>query len=140
MKKLKVYFDTSVISHLDQRDAPEKMSETHKLWEKVKTGAFNVVLSNIVFEEMLDCTAEKQAVLMDYLVQIQYERVEVTADTLRIADKGRIAMNSIPKPEIGSDFTIDDIHKIREWHYECRKGMTRQEAIAHINRRGDEFE
>jgi hypothetical protein len=49
-------------------------------------------------------------------------------------------MNSIPKPDISPDFTIDDIHKLREWHYECRKGMARQEVIDHINRRGDEFE
>jgi predicted secreted protein len=48
--------------------------------------------------------------------------------------------NSIPKPEISPNFTIDDIHKIREWHYESRKGMTRQEVIDHINRRGAEFE
>lgn len=49
-------------------------------------------------------------------------------------------MNSIPKPDISPDFTIDDIHKIREWHYDSRIGMTRQEVIDHINRRGDEFE
>lgn len=49
-------------------------------------------------------------------------------------------MNNIPKPNISPAFTIEDIHKIREWHYESRKGMTRQEAIDHINRRGAEFE
>jgi hypothetical protein len=49
-------------------------------------------------------------------------------------------INSIPKPNISPDFTIDDIHKIREWHYECRKGMSRREVIDHINRRGDELE
>ena len=27
------------------------------------------------------------------------------------------------KPEVSKDFTIDDIHKIREWHYEQRKEM-----------------
>ena len=25
------------------------------------------------------------------------------------------------KPTVSKDFTIDDIHKIREWHYEQRK-------------------
>lgn len=49
-------------------------------------------------------------------------------------------MNNIPKPDISPDFTIEDIHKIREWHYECRKGMNPQEVIDHINRRGAEFE
>jgi hypothetical protein len=27
------------------------------------------------------------------------------------------------KPTIGKNFTIDDIHKIREWHYEQHKAM-----------------
>jgi len=49
-------------------------------------------------------------------------------------------VNSIPKPDISPAFTVDDIHKIREWNYESRKGMNTQEVIDHINRRGDEFE
>ena len=47
---------------------------------------------------------------------------------------------SIPKPDISPAFTIDDIHKIRVWHYECREGMDTQEVIEHINMRGNEFE
>jgi len=86
MKRLKVYFDTSVISHLDQQDAPEKMAETHRLWEKVKAEAFDVVLSSVDFEEILDCTPEKRDTLAAYLTQIQYERVDVNADMLRIAN------------------------------------------------------
>ena len=49
-------------------------------------------------------------------------------------------MNNIPKPKISPDFTIEDIHKLREWHFECRRGMSPQEVIDHINRRGGEFE
>ncbi|MDR0293745.1 MAG: hypothetical protein LBH95_06295 [Oscillospiraceae bacterium] len=49
-------------------------------------------------------------------------------------------MNNVPKPDISPDFTIEDIRKIREWHDECRKGMSREEVITHINRRGNEFE
>ena len=48
--------------------------------------------------------------------------------------------NNIPKPDISPNFTIADIHKIREWLYECRKGMSQQEIMDDINRRGDEFE
>ncbi len=36
MRKLKLYFDTSVISHLDQQDTPDKMASTHRLIKKVK--------------------------------------------------------------------------------------------------------
>jgi len=38
-------------------------------------------------------------------------------------------INNVPKPEISRDFTIEDIHKIREWHYERRKDMTPEEII-----------
>jgi hypothetical protein len=33
-------------------------------------------------------------------------------------------MTDIPEPEISPAFTIEDIHKIREWNYERQKGMT----------------
>ena len=31
------------------------------------------------------------------------------------------------KPTVSQSFTIDDIHKIREWHYEQRKEMGMEE-------------
>jgi len=43
--------------------------------------------------------------------------------------------NDIPKPDISPDFTIDDIHKIREWHYERLKDATIEERISDIERR-----
>ena len=33
LRKLKVYLDTSIVSYLDQQDAPDKMNETLRLWE-----------------------------------------------------------------------------------------------------------
>ena len=40
-------------------------------------------------------------------------------------------MNS--KLEISPNFTIDDIHKIREYHYEITKNMTTDEWCAYFN-------
>ena len=45
--------------------------------------------------------------------------------------------NNIPKPEISPDFTIDDIHKIREWNYERLKNATIEEQIADIRHRAN---
>ena len=36
-------------------------------------------------------------------------------------------IHDVPKPEISDDFTIGDIHKIREWHYEILKDATPEE-------------
>ena len=43
-------------------------------------------------------------------------------------------MNNIPKPKISPAFTIEDIHKIREWHYEKQKGMTPDEICEDIRK------
>jgi predicted nucleic acid-binding protein len=54
MKKLKIYLDTSVISHLDQKEKPERMAESHKLWDMIKAGKFEVVISDVTITELKD--------------------------------------------------------------------------------------
>ena len=51
MRKLKVYLDTSVISHLLQEDVPEKMADTRQLWEMFKNGKYDVCLSAVTLRE-----------------------------------------------------------------------------------------
>ncbi|GMO43867.1 MAG: hypothetical protein Pg6C_05750 [Treponemataceae bacterium] len=85
MKKLKLYLDTSVISYLDQKDSPEKMAETRLFWEKIKTGEFDVVISDVVNEEIENCDEQKREVLFDYLAQIRYDVVIVDSHAIAIA-------------------------------------------------------
>ncbi|MDR1885336.1 MAG: hypothetical protein LBQ56_03615 [Synergistaceae bacterium] len=44
-------------------------------------------------------------------------------------------IHDIAKPKISPNFTVEDIHKIREWDYERLKDATREEIIADINGR-----
>ena len=44
------------------------------------------------------------------------------------------------KSVISTDFTIEDIHKIREYHYERTKDMTIAEKVAYYNNSGKEAE
>jgi hypothetical protein len=44
-------------------------------------------------------------------------------------------IHDVPKPNISPNFTIDDIHKIREWHYERLKDATIEERLADNDRR-----
>jgi hypothetical protein len=46
-------------------------------------------------------------------------------------------MSNIPMPAISPAFTIEDIHKIRAWHYEKREGMSPRE-ICEDTRKGAE--
>jgi hypothetical protein len=47
-------------------------------------------------------------------------------------------IHEISKPEISPAFTVEDIHKIREWHYERLKDATREEYHADTERRAEE--
>ena len=85
MKKLKIYLDTSVISHLDQQDAPEKMKQTQELWEILKTYKYDIVLGTIDYRELDDCDEDKKEILYSYLAEINFEVVEKTEEIEELA-------------------------------------------------------
>ena len=47
-------------------------------------------------------------------------------------------IRDIPKPKISPAFTIEDIHKLREWDYERLKDATPEEYHADTERRTEE--
>jgi predicted nucleic acid-binding protein len=87
VRKLKIYLDTSVISHLDQEDAPELVAETHKLWDRIKAGENEAVISSVVNVEIGNCNERKRNTLNEYLNEIQYTLVEVSERTVGIASR-----------------------------------------------------
>ena len=48
-------------------------------------------------------------------------------------------IHDIAKPEISSNFTIDDIHKLREWNYERFKDATFEEYLAENHKEIEKF-
>ena len=59
-RKIKIYLDTSVISHLDQNDALEKKYETLKFWDKLKTERFDIYISDVTIEEINQCSSNQK--------------------------------------------------------------------------------
>ncbi|GHT01429.1 hypothetical protein AGMMS50276_29420 [Synergistales bacterium] len=45
----------------------------------------------------------------------------------------------VPKPEISSAFTVEDIRKIRDWHYEILKDATHEECRVFYNEGAERF-
>ena len=98
---MKVYLDTSIISHLDHEDVPDKMAETKALWKLFQSGKFDVFLSTITLEEIDECPEPKRTKLLDYLKQIDYSLIEVGEETDRLAQ--RIIEMGILKPKSYDD-------------------------------------
>ena len=86
MNKLKVYLDTSVISHLYQEDAPEKMTDTRQLWEMFREEKYDVYLSTVTLEEIEGCPEPKRSQLFDCLEQINYTLVQINSNVAEIAE------------------------------------------------------
>lgn len=84
-KKLKVYLDTSVISYLMQLDAPDETKITLRLWEKFKTGIYDIYLSQVDFTEMDKCEEPKLSFLKSKLNEIDYEILEIKDSTQKLA-------------------------------------------------------
>ncbi len=87
MRKLKVYLDTSIVSYLDQQDAPDKMNETLRLWELFRQEKFDVYISDVVIREINQCPPEKLTVLQRFLDEISYTVIETDESTLELAEK-----------------------------------------------------
>ena len=86
MRKPKIYLDTSVISHLDADDVPEKMKETHILWEFLKTGKYHIIISSVTLTEISKCDEPKQTKLLEKINELDYELIEENEETLALAD------------------------------------------------------
>ena len=86
MRKLKIYIDTSVISHLSAPDTPDKQADTLKLWEEIKAGLYEVFVSPVVMIELDACEEPKHSVLLEYLSAIDYTELEETAEVLELAE------------------------------------------------------
>jgi predicted nucleic acid-binding protein len=63
------------------------MADTHKLWERIKAGEYEVVISDVVIGEIEQCGDTKRDTLFSYLAEIQYSIVTVDDRALEIAGR-----------------------------------------------------
>ena len=87
MKKLKIYLDTSVISHLDAPDVPEKEADTKRLWQKIKAGEFMAYISAVVIVEIDNCHEPKRSFLRREIQTTPHTVLRKTDEVASLADQ-----------------------------------------------------
>ena len=85
MKRQKIYLDTSVISHIEAPDAPEKQADTRKLWAMIQDGEYEAFLSPIGVLELENCPEPKQSTLTRQLKTIKYTLLQETDEVIELA-------------------------------------------------------
>jgi len=87
MRKLKIYLDTSFLSHLHQLDAPEKMNDTLALWKDIIAGEYHAVISAVTTRELLNCSEPKRTMMADYLAEGDFEELPITKEAEDLAQE-----------------------------------------------------
>ena len=120
-QKLKVYLDTSVISYLKQYDAPEKTGITLNLWEKFRTGIYDIYLSDVTITEINKCNNEKLSFCNMKLGEIEYKVLEVTDEVFdlvdEIIDTGILTEKSIEDCQHIAIAVINECDVIVSWNF-----------------------
>jgi len=87
MNKLKIYLDTSVISHLESEDTPEKMQDTVDFWQELIRGQYIVTISDLTIAELSKCPEPKRTLLFEHLSVIDCVEVQEIPETITLADE-----------------------------------------------------
>ncbi|MDL2234636.1 type II toxin-antitoxin system VapC family toxin [Christensenellaceae bacterium OttesenSCG-928-L17] len=85
MKKLRIYLDTSVISHLFADDTPDKMADTIRLWKELAARQYEAYISPVVTAEIQRCAEPKRTQMLERLAQIQYKILDKTDEISELA-------------------------------------------------------
>jgi hypothetical protein len=139
MRKLKLYLDTSVISHLDALDASEKMAETLELWEYLKSRSdVEIVVSELTLRELNRCQQPKLRFLLEKLNEFDYLLLDISEDDRNLANY--YLENAVLTEKNIDDLlhiaiaTLNDCRYILSWNFKHFVNLKTINAVWAINR------
>ena len=63
------------------------MEQTIKVWDILKTGQYDILISDLVLAELNECKEPKRSILKKYLSQINYKRVKISKENEELANE-----------------------------------------------------
>jgi predicted nucleic acid-binding protein len=87
LRKLKLYIDTSTISHLFADDTPDKMEDTIQFWKDCISGKYDLFISPIVIDEVEKCAEPKRSKMYERLEQITLQVLDRNDEVVQLAKK-----------------------------------------------------
>jgi len=99
MSKVKIYLDTSAISHLEPPEKPSEQSHSHEMFNLIRRGLYSAYLSRVVFDEIAGCQPAKREMLLKYISDIDFIEIPITETVLSLAKK-IIDQNVLPTKSI----------------------------------------
>lgn len=104
MRKQKLYFETSVWNFFFADDAPEKMDITKMFFEEVKSGKYEIYISELVIAEINGAEEEKQNKLKCLINEYKPFELKSNSDVEELSER-YIAARIVP-----AKYEADVIH------------------------------
>jgi hypothetical protein len=137
MRKLKLYLDTSVISHLDAPDTPDKMHDTLVLWEDIKKGRYAAYVSNLTLAELERCPEPKRTMMLDKLLEIEYTGISQDENVSELSNLYISAGGLSPKSKDDATHiaiaSVNDCDIILSWNFKHIVNIRAIEAVEKVN-------
>ncbi len=137
MRKLKLYLDTSVISHLFADDTPERMEDTNKLWADFVGGKYDLFISQVVTDEIMRCPEPKLTKLLGKIEQVQFVALERTDEVSKLAqayiDNGVLGQKSIADCLHIAFAVVYDCDIIVSWNFKHLVNYTTVNKVKIVN-------
>ncbi len=87
MKKLQLYFDTSVFNFVFADDVPEERTATLTLMGQVRQDRHDVFISDIVTREILNAPVRKSKQLISLIEELNPKVLDITDECVALAKK-----------------------------------------------------
>ena len=137
MKKLKLYLDTSVISHLDAPDAPDKMADTKRLWTLMKYCRYDIVISDATIDELEGCAEPKRSFMYEQLAMIVYTDVERSEEAQTLAKLYAEVGGLPPKSRVDALHlaiaSVEGCQAIISWNFKHIVNLRTMNAVEAVN-------
>ena len=137
MRKLKLYFDTSVLNFAIATDVPDERQTTLKLFEEVKQGKHEVFISDVVFKEINRAPTALAAKLKALLLDLNAVELLADEDAQTLARK-YVENGVIPKKYDDDAMhiaiaSVNDLDVIVSWNFNHIVKIKTKREVAGVN-------
>ncbi|GHU44619.1 hypothetical protein FACS1894111_12180 [Clostridia bacterium] len=136
--KTKIYLDTSVISHLAAEDVPDKKMDTLKLWEQLKQGENEIIISSITTGEIDRCAADLRRKLLMFVAELETTNIDETEEMRTLAEQylkyGVLTQKSLDDCRHIAAASVMGCKYILSWNFKHFVNVRTIERVQGVNR------
>lgn len=137
MKRLKLYLETTVWNFYFADDAPEKRDATITFFRAIKKGIYEIFISNVVFEEIEQASADEKQRLIDLIKSYHPKDIALTPEMVRLSQK-YLTESALPKRAQKDAIhvavaTMAEMDALISWNLKHLANLRRMERINGIN-------